>query len=74
MWQELVPMTSTSVAGDETPAPGTPAWASMMAAETGCLGASPKMRGTPGGEHPGLPAGAVNVRRGFSRTIVAIAV
>ena len=41
MWQELVPMTRTMVDGDATPAPGTPAWASITAAETGIPGRSP---------------------------------
>ena len=35
MWQLLVPITITSVPGSAAPAPGTPAWASMMAALTG---------------------------------------
>jgi len=38
MWQELVPMTMTMVEGEATAAPGTPLWASMMAAETGMPG------------------------------------
>src|SRR5438477_4601408 len=35
MWQELVPSTITMVDGAATPAPGTPACASMIAVETG---------------------------------------
>ena len=41
MWQLLVPITMTIVPGSATPAPGTPAWASMIAALTGIPGGRP---------------------------------
>jgi hypothetical protein len=42
MWQLLVPITITSVPGSAAPAPGTPAWASIVAALTGIPAGKPR--------------------------------
>ena len=47
MWQLLVPMTMTMLSASATPAPGTPACASMIAALTGMPAAGPAASPSP---------------------------
>ena len=55
-------MTRTSVEGAATPAPGTPAWASMIAADTGVPAFEPEQLAAAASESPpALLAGAAEV-------------
>jgi hypothetical protein len=68
MWHELVPMTSTIVEGDATPAPGTPACASMIAAETGTPARSPSRFAIASFNAPAACPGATSVPGIFAVT------